>query len=256
MTSEAEAARKRLTVAIMQPYFFPYLGYFQLAAKSDIFVFHDDAQYIKGGWVNRNRIARDGKESWLTLPVLRGAHDLAINERRYQLTPRVVDRLLRRIGAAYADAPRFEQTRALVGEILNCGDANVATFNARLVQRVAGQLGIRASFVFSSQLGKDNRLTGQERVIDICRRLGATDYVNPIGGTRLYQAERFSREGIDLSFLESTVASCRPSEDPPIAPLSIIDALMFNGDDVMAALLKQCRRRPGEGASGATPGDV
>lgn len=251
--SDADTPRTGLTVAIMQPYFFPYVGYFQLAAESDIFVFHDNVQYIKSGWVNRNRIVKDGRPCWLTLPVLRGAHRLAINQRRYQLEPDVLSRLMRRIDAAYSNAPHFEQTRALIDDTLHCGDANVATFNARLVQRIAGRLGIRARFVLSSELGHDNRLTGQERVIDICGRLGATHYVNPIGGTRLYQPERFAREAIDLSFVESTAAVGRAS-DPPVSSLSIIDTLMFNSDDSMADLLKQRRRiRPGEGAAGAAP---
>jgi WbqC-like protein family len=88
-----------MIVSIMQPYFFPYIGYFQLAACSDIFVFHDDVQYIKGGWVNRNRILRDGQPRWLTLPVRKGASRLTIQQRQYQLDEPVTARVLRRVEA-------------------------------------------------------------------------------------------------------------------------------------------------------------
>jgi hypothetical protein len=232
----------RLTVAIMQPYFFPYLGYFQLIAHSDVFVIHDDAQYIKGGWINRNRILTEGRASWLTLPVSRGAHDAAINGRRYQLDPSIVDRLLRRIDAAYATATTFKRTSMLVHEIMTCADSNVATFNARLLQRIAGHLAIPTRFVFSSQIAKDARLTGQERVIDLCARLGATQYVNSVGGSRLYQADRFAASGIELSFFESTVSPYKQFGQTFVPSLSIIDTLMFNSDQAMAGLLKQYRR--------------
>jgi len=230
-----------LTVAIMQPYFFPYLGYFQLAAEADVFVFHDDVQYIKGGWVNRNLILKDGHPSWLTLPVHRAAHDLAIKARRYQLEPFVVSRVLRRIDAAYADAPNFESTYAVVRDIMTCGDANVATFNARLIRSIAGRLGIQTTFAVSSDMQKDDRLKGQERVIDMCRRLGATRYVNPAGGRHLYRRDHFERVGIDLRFVESTVATDPRFESGTLPPLSILDTLMHNDDESVSRMLKKRR---------------
>lgn len=223
----------------MQPYFFPYMGYFQLIDRSDIFVFADDVQYLKRGWINRNRILRAGEACWLTLPVRKGAHSLSINQRSYEFVN--ARRLLRRIEASYRRAPRFDETFALVRQIMECSNANVAEFNMNLITRVADRLGITTRFVVSSRLEKNAGLTGQERVVDICQRLGAAHYVNPIGGIRLYQAARFARAGIELSFVQSTVPAYAQFGDPPIGSLSIVDSLMFNGDSVIAEHLKAYR---------------
>ena len=233
-----------MIVSIMQPYFFPYIGYFQLMSQSDVFVFHDDVQYIKGGWINRNRILRNGAPAWLTLPVRQAASDLAINRRHYRLEPAEVAGVLRRLAAAYRKAPLFAAMFPLVAELMNFGDANVAAFNVNLLERLAARLAIRSRFVLSSAMAKDDGLTGQERVIDICRRLGATHYVNPTGGTRLYQPDRFAAAGIELRFLESTAPAYAQFGQAPVADLSIIDILMFNSDEATARLLPQYRLKP------------
>jgi hypothetical protein len=226
-----------MIIGVMQPYFFPYIGHFQLIAASDVFVFHDDVQYIKAGWINRNRIRKDGKPVWITFPVLSAAHDLAINERYYSGSPQTRGRLLRRIEAAYRSAPHFAEIYPLIEDIMGFGEANVATFNAHLIRRVAAYLRLPTTFLSSSELAKDNSLTGADRVIEICRRLGATRYINPVGGRELYPADRFSREGIKLAFLAPGVLS---GPAPPI-PLSIIDSLMRKGEGMIGTDLQEYR---------------
>ncbi len=233
-----------MIVSIMQPYFFPYIGYFQLMFQSDIFVFHDDVQFIKGGWVNRNRILRNGEPRWLTLPVRKAASQLAINRRYYQLEQANVERLSRRIEAAYRKAPCFAAIFPVVEELLKFGDANVAAFNVNLIERIAARLAIRTRFVRSSEMEKDDRLTGQERVIDICRCLGATHYVNPIGGVRLYQSDRFAVADIKLSFLKPAVSAYPQFGQAPVPDLSVIDILMFNSAESVARLLSKYRLQP------------
>lgn len=238
-----------MIVSIMQPYFFPHIGYFQLLEHADIFVYHDDVQYIKDGWINRNRILKRGEASWLTLPVLRGGHALAINQRRYQLGPAIVARILRVIEERYRKAQNYREVYPIVQEIMAYEDANVAAFNANLIGRLADHLGIKARLVRSSELIKDNRLFGQDRVIALCRHFGATRYVNPIGGATLYQAERFARAGIDLSFLELTCSPYVQFDAAPVPSLSIIDELMFNDGKDLAKRLKEYRLiRPSSGA--------
>jgi hypothetical protein len=183
------------------PLFFSLFDYFQLIFHSDIFILFDDVQYIKLGWVNRNRILRNGKPCWVTLPVRKGSAHLAISQRYYQLERTDVVRVLRRIEAAYRKAPCFDATFPLIEELMNYSDANAAAFNVNLIERIAARLSIGTRFVLSSAMVKDDNLAGQERVIDMCRRLGATHYVNPIGGLQLYHPERFAAAGIKLSFL-------------------------------------------------------
>ena len=230
-----------MIISIMQPYFFPYIGYFQLIAHSDVFVVHDDVQYIKGGWVNRNRLRRGGQTRWITLPILKGAHDLAINQRFYQLDPPNVRRLLRCVEAYYRSAPRFDEIFPLLQDIMMLRNTNVASFNLNVILRLVTYLNIHTRLVVSSELSKDEFLTGQERIIDICKRLGATHYVNPIGGLKLYQPERFAREGIELGFLESMPVSDPRFEGATVPNLSIIDTLMFNTNEVIAEILKAYR---------------
>jgi hypothetical protein len=239
-----------MIVAIMQPYFFPYIGYFQLIKNVDVFVYLDDVQYIKGGWVNRNRILKDGEASWITLPVLRGGHALAINQRRYHLGPAIVASTLRVIEERYRKAPNFREVYPIVQEIMACEDANIATFNSNLIDRLAAHLDIKTLLVRSSELIKDNHLAGQERIIALCRHFGATRYVNPIGGITLYQPERFARAGLDLSFLESTCSPYAQFGAAPVPSLSIIDELMFNARKDLTKRLEEYRLvRANSGAS-------
>ena len=152
--------------------------------------------------------------------------------RRYCLERTIVDRLLRRIEAAYRKAPRFAEVFALIRGIMEFGDANVAAFNAHSVQSVAAHLGLLPCFLLSSALQKDNRLAGQERVIEICRCIGATRYVNPVGGVQLNRQERFTQDRIALDFLEPVL---------PLPLLSIIDVLMKYEPAAIAVMLRQCR---------------
>ncbi|MBV9584317.1 MAG: WbqC family protein [Alphaproteobacteria bacterium] len=230
-----------MIVSIMQPYFFPYIGYFQLIAASDVFVFHDDVQYIKNGWINRNRILSAGVPRWLTRPVLSASYELKINQRRYELSARNVPRLLRQVEAAYSKTQRFVEIFPLCREILGFADANVAVFNANLIRRVAAALHIDTQFLFSSEIEKDDRLTGQDRVIEICRELGATRYVNPIGGAHLYDARRFADAGLQLSFLQPVTLTSGRFVAAQAPPLSIVDTLMFNDDRAMQQLLRSFR---------------
>jgi hypothetical protein len=223
-----------MIVGIMQPYFFPYIGYFQLIAHCDVFVLHDDVQYIKGGWINRNRILINHKAEWITLPVLRAAHYRTIKDRYYSSDPKARTRLLRRIAGAYRTAPCFGQAYSLIEKVMGFGDTNVAAFNANLIQRVTAHLKLRTPTVLSSTLTKDDGLAGEDRVIDICRCLGATHYVNLIGGRGLYRTEAFARAGIELKFLEST--ELRTPHRSGLR-LSIVDDLMHRGEEALADAL-------------------
>jgi hypothetical protein len=230
-----------MMAAIMQPYFFPYIGYFQLIARADVFVFYDDVQYMKGGWINRNRIRRDGVASWLTLPVQSGSLSDKISDRSYRDSGDAA-KILRQVEEAYRKAPRFGQIFPLIQDIMAFEDANVAAFNINLLTRLASHLNLKTRLIRSSDIPKVESLAGQDRVIDICTRLGATHYVNAIGGRDLYQKAAFASAGLDLSFLQSNAA---PLPDGEAAPyLSIIDTLMLSTDTQLQAALANFRLLP------------
>jgi hypothetical protein len=234
-----------MIVSIMQPYFFPYIGYFQLMAACDLFVVFDDAQYINRGWVNRNRILIDGSPQWITMPVATASHDLPILQRQYLPQDRMATRLPQRISGAYRPSPHFVGTMRLVEEILAFPQANVADFNINLLRKLSAHLGIDTPIVRTSEMNKDDTFVGGERrVIDICSRLGATAYVNPIGGRTLYSGESFASNGIDLCFL-----SCEAPPYPQfgsifVPALSIIDVLMFNDIPAIGRMLREYRLLP------------
>ncbi len=240
-----------LIVSLMQPYLFPYLGYLQLIDTSDLFVVRDNVAYSKNGWVNRNRILVNGKPHWLTLPVEHDSHALPINRRNYIFDEKNPLRVLRSVESAYRRAPQFGAVHALLEDILLFGNPNIAAFNTHSLVRIAQFMSIQTPIIVASKFERISGLRGPERVIDICHQLGATTYINPIGGTELYKPECFAEENIDLLFLRSIFREY-PQWNPPFSPsLSIIDVLMFNRIDVAREMLKdhELIPHPGLGCS-------
>jgi hypothetical protein len=226
-----------MIVSIMQPYFLPYIGYFQLIAASDVFVIYDDVQYMKGGWINRNRILLNDAPHWLTLPVERTEVETPINLKRYQLDAAGREKARRLLAAAYAKAPQAAATLPLLDEVLGGEDLNVARFNERGLRAVCRRLGIGTEIVTSSAMARDRTLGGQAAVIDIASRLGARRYLNAAGGTGLYQAAAFAEQGLELGFIRPRPAPYRQFREPHVPNLSIADVLMFCEDAELQALL-------------------
>lgn len=225
----------------MQPYFFPYIGYFQLIAASDVFVLHDDVQYIMGGWVNRNRILLNGEDRMITFPVQKAAHVLPINARNYVSGNQGLKHIVNQIKQAYAKAPGYRRVFPMVEELLTFTDRNVARFNENLIRRICDFIAIKTRIITSSSLDKDDSLSGQDRVLNICQRVGGTDYTNPIGGVKLYHQEAFQSSGITLHFLTAQDERYRQHGDTWVPFLSIIDVLMFNSVQEVQRLLKSYR---------------
>lgn len=229
-----------MIVGIMQPYFFPYLGYFQLMAACDAFVLHDDVAYIKGGWINRNRILVNGAPTWIVLPVAAGGHTLHINERRYVSDQRPFRKVVRQVQSAYRGATHSAATLALFEEVLAFPERNVAAFNAHALRKVAHVLGLKCRILAATDLTGLGTLRGQDKVLAMCRALKATRYVNPIGGAELYHARDFAAHGIALSFLRSEPTPYVQFDHPHVPQLSIVDALMFNNPPALVDLMAQC----------------
>jgi hypothetical protein len=228
-----------MIASIMQPYLLPYIGYFQLVACSDIFVALDDVQYIKRGWINRNRILLNGRPDWITLPVAYGDHHLSIRERRYTQPEHHVPRMLRRVEAAYRAAPFFDVAFPFLQDALSLDESNVAAFNLSVLKCLTARVGIRTPIVVSSSLAVGKELRGQDMVIAKCRRVGATRYVNPLGGTSLYDKRCFADAGITLNFLKSTVSPYQQFGQTPVPFLSIVDVLMFNDETAISRMLTE-----------------
>ena len=233
-----------MKVAIMQPYFFPYIGYFQLMDAVDLFVFYDDAQFMKGGWVNRNRILHKGQAAWWTCPIVREDFRLPICERRYATSDAQRESLQGKLEGAYRRAPCYADTMPLIAGHLAFEDDRVSAFNQAHLKGLASTLGITCRFETSSTIEHDRTLSGQDRVIELCKRVGATHYFNASGGRALYDAAAFADAGMALSFVEPGAVSYPQFDAPHVPFLSIVDVLMFNTVPQAEALLRECRHVP------------
>lgn len=227
-----------MIVSIMQPYFFPYIGYFQLIHASDVFVLYDDVQY-KRGWINRNRILLNGADRWLTYPVTQGSATSAICNRTYVHGLRDREHLLHVLEEYYRYARYFDSVYALVAKCLEYSDPGVASFNANLIRTVADYLGIQTEMHRSSDLSLPDNFRGQDRIIEICRRFSADTYVNPPGGTHLYSADVFDDYNMRLRFLNPVLRRYSQGSANFVPALSIIDVMMFNSKDEIGEMLNE-----------------
>jgi hypothetical protein len=229
-----------MKVAVMQPYFFPYLGYFQLIAAVDHFIAWDDVQYINRGWVNRNRILLSGEPAYITLALEKAPQTANINERRIVDSKATATKILGQLHAAYRKAPHYAETRQLVEDVLAYDEPSLSLFLFNSLQKISQQLGIVTPLTLASTLQKnDAGLSGSARIIAICKSLSATGYINSIGGRELYSQDEFSAENIDLKFIDMAAIQYEQNTENFVPYLSIIDVLMFNDRNVIRQYLQQ-----------------
>lgn len=236
-----------IRIAIMQPYLFPYLGYFQLVSAADIFVLFDDVQYINRGWVNRNRILVDGKAEMVTFPLKKADRAANINQRVFADNFEAeTERILRKIVCAYAKAPFFRERFPTIALLIRCCLHNLSEYAENAIKGICEMLCISTPIMLASSLAIRPELRGQDRVIEIVRRLGGTAYINPIGGCVLYQAAEFSKHGIKLFFHRMDDVTYPQFGNAFQPALSIIDVLMFNSMDAIRRHLSRYSLLSGE----------
>ena len=233
-----------MKLAIMQPYFFPYIGYWQLMDAVDTYVIYDDVNYINRGWINRNRILFNGKPRYFNLPMHGSSQNKLINEIEVDKDEILRDRNLSILKEAYHKAPYFDEIYPIITEILNSDADNVASFIADSFRILCFYLGITTERILSSEIDKDSSLKGEDKIIDICKALGAKHYINAIGGVELYHEDIFRSNGIEISFLKTKDIKYRQFDNEFENSLSIIDIMMFNSMEETRAMLKKCEIIP------------
>jgi|TARA_R110000796_G_scaffold91387_1_gene195478 hypothetical protein len=216
-------------VAIMQPYFLPYIGYFHLVNSVDEFVIYDNIQYTKKGWINRNRILVNGSVKTITLPLKKGSDYLDVGD-RYLASSWEQDRekLLNIIKQNYQKAPYFSTVYPLIQECINVSETNLFKFILNTLNKLNSYLDISTKITTSSTLNIDHSLKSQSKVIAICRELNASTYVNAIGGQGLYKVQDFEDEGLALKFVKSPPLLYKQYKNEFIPWLSVLDVVMFN----------------------------
>lgn len=211
----------------MQPYFLPYIGYFQLIANTDVFILYDNIKYTKKGWINRNRMLLNGSDAMFSLPLKKASDSLDVIERDLA-TDFQPDKLLSQFKGAYGRAPFFSEVFPLLQKIVTYDDHNLFNYIHHSLVEVCGYLGIKTEIRVSSGLFIDHELKSQDKVLALCRAMGADTYINPIGGLELYSKEDFLAQDIELKFIRSKPFEYAQFGKPFIPWLSIIDMLMFN----------------------------
>lgn len=221
----------------MQPYFFPYIGYFQLIKAVDTFVVFDDVNYIKKGWINRNAILVNGGPHLFTMSLVSASQNKHINAIQIDENSNWKSDLLKCISFSYKKAPFFEEIYTLLAEIIVYEDSNLSSYIIHSLKKICAYLYIETNFISSSELNKDIELKAQDKIINICKLLGAQKYINPIGGIELYDKNTFLKEEVMLSFIKTNTFSYKQYNNPFIENLSIIDVLMFNDRSTIATML-------------------
>ena len=226
-----------MKVAIMQPYFLPYIGYFQLIAAADVFIIYDNIKYTKKGWINRNRMLVNSTDAIFSLPLKKDSDTLDVVSRELS---KDFDRnkLLNQFRGAYASAPYFSDVFPLLERIVQCNESNLFRYIYNSVVEMCLLLGIKTEIRISSNITIDHTLKGQDKVLALCRATGASCYINAIGGTELYSNKEFNKYNINLKFLKSKINEYHQYGAKFNPNLSIIDNLMFNSIEKIKKTIK------------------
>lgn len=228
-----------MKLAIMQPYFIPYIGYWQLMNMVDQYIIFDDVNYINRGWINRNKILVDGKPKYINIPLLGASQNKKINEITVNNDEKLISKKLRTIEYAYKKAPFYQNAFPIIERILKYSNKSLVLYLEHSFYIICEYLNIKTKLYLSSSLNKNNNLKGEKRILDICQLLGATEYCNAIGGQRLYSFQSFRDKNIELKFLKSNNIVYRQLGTPFQNNLSIIDVMMFNSKNKIEEFLQE-----------------
>ena len=228
-----------MKLAIMQPYFLPYIGYWALMNAVDEYIVYDNIQYTKKGWFNRNRILVNGTDSYITIPIKKDSDHLDVKD-RYISDEWNKDscKILNRIRELYRKAPYFKEVYPIIESCVLYPDRNLFSFIFHSMNIVKDYLSIKTPLVISSSIDIDHNLKAEERVKALCIARRADTYINPIGGIDLYNKQDFENDGISLCFLKVKEIQYKQFDKPFVPWLSILDITMFNNKENIQKMLE------------------
>lgn len=217
----------------MQPYFFPYIGYWQLINYSDMFVLFDDVQYIRHGWINRNRVLKDYNGNWkyITLPLEQHRREELIKNIKIKDNLNIYETITDNLSIYKKRAPYYDEVINEIEKITgNLKERNIVKINEVIIKNLCSFLGIHTKIIVSSDQKFDysNVLGPGDWAFEISKQLGATEYTNPYSGETLFNKQKFFDNGIKISFLKRREISYNQMSSEFIQDLSILDILMFN----------------------------
>lgn len=225
-----------MKLAIMQPYFFPYIGYFQLIHSVDAFVVYDDVNYINRGWINRNYVLSNEHKTRLTLQLEGASQNRLINQIEIGANN---EKLLKTIQLGYAKAPYFESVFPVIKQSLMDSENNLARYLSNGLKNICHYLDINTQWYISSEIEKDNSLKGSEKILAICKYFNADQYINMPGGRELYDHGKFTQHAIQLSFVDPNIIPYQQVKEEFVPYLSIIDVMMFNSQQECQQMVRE-----------------
>lgn len=226
-----------MKIGVMQPYFMPYIGYWQLMNYVDKYVIFDDVNYINRGWIDRNRILINKNVQYIGLPVVGKSQNKLINEISVSDDKKSIDKVIKTVELNYKKAKYYNDFFPIFHSIMTNNEKNLAFFLRDSILQIANYLDMNTEFILSSEIKKDNSLKGQDKILQICKILNGTEYINAIGGQDLYLRELFNRNGEKLSFIKTNDIAYNQLSDEFKPFLSIIDVLMNCSKDETKSFL-------------------
>ena len=217
-----------MKIGIMQPYFFPYIGYFQLINMVDKYVVFDTAYFANNKWGFRNRILINGAPGFFRVSTLKASQNKRFNEIIVSGDIEAKKKNIHALECAYKKAPHFPEVMPVLEQFLLADYDNLSEYNVASNRLICDFLGIKTEILLFSELGCDKDLKRQYRIFDVCRVLGGNEYINAIGGTELYDFEEFRENGVELAFLKPDDIVYPQFGGEFVPNLSIIDVMMFN----------------------------
>lgn len=229
-----------MKVAIMQPYLFPYIGYWQLIAAADTFILLDDVNYICRGWINRNRYYCDGRIQYFNFPIINASQNRRICETQLLYTLKQRNDMKRTFSYAYRNAPYLYQAMEQLAPLLLDTETDLTAYSEKTICRICQYLCIDTPIIRASSLRPSKHSTGETGIIELCKVLEADTYINPIGGKDIYHRDRFTQEGIQLMFLSPNYDAIHTVIGDTPVDLSIIDLMMRLDHSTINCMLYEC----------------
>jgi hypothetical protein len=228
-----------MKLAIMQPYFCPYIGYFQLIKLVDKFVIYDDVNYINKGWINRNNILVNSNKFLFQIPLVEASQNKKINTIEIFIDDIWKNKFLKTLIHSYKNAPHFDNVMNLIEGILNTNVKLISELNYYSILKICEYLDIKTEIVSTSSIFDNHNLKGQNRILSICKKLKSNHYINPIGGVDIYDPVLFLDNGIKINFITHKDIVYKQFKNLFVPNLSIIDVMMFNKKEEINNLLDQ-----------------
>ncbi len=226
-----------MKLGIMQPYFMPYLGYWQLMNAVDKYVLLDDANYIMRGFINRNSILLNGKAHMFSIPIHKASQNKLINETELNFEIKDKENLINTLSLAYKKAPYYNDFFPILKDIILFDEKDLVKYIKNSIEKIAEYSNIKTEILISSKLNKNHELKSQERIIEINKVLNSSVYINAIGGVELYDKKDFNGQNIELKFIKTLPYEYKQFKNDFVPNLSVIDVLMFNSKEDVKKLL-------------------